>query len=122
MLSPGNTHDGPIGNAMIECLLPEPETEEAKKITHLAADRGYDSNETRELLRGRGIEPVIPGKKNRKPQVEYDKELYKRRNEIERFWRFAKEKRRFFTRYEKLDICYAGIVILSALWFVLNSL
>ena len=107
---------------MIDCLLPDPETKQGKQITHLLADRGYDSDETRELLKERGIIPVIPGRSSRKEKIEYDEILYKRRNEIERFWLFAKYKRRFFTRYEKLDICYAGIVILTAIWFVLNSL
>lgn len=122
ILTPWNTSDAPIWNTMIDCLLPEPETDQWKQITHLLADRWYDSDEIRELLIERGIIPVIPWRKNRKQKIEYDKVLYKRRNEIERFWLFAKYKRRFFTRYEKLDICYAGIVILTAIWFILNSL
>ncbi|MDR0455693.1 MAG: hypothetical protein LBH20_03295, partial [Treponema sp.] len=49
---------------------------------------------------------------------EYDKELYKRRNEIERFFRRLKAFRAVFTRYDKLDIVFfffflfASIIIL----------
>jgi len=48
----------------------------------------------------------------------YDKELYKKRNEIERFFRRLKAFRAVFTRYDKLDtifasfVCFAAIIIL----------
>jgi hypothetical protein len=32
----------------------------------MAADRGYDGEEFRKLLKGNNNEPVIPGRKNRK--------------------------------------------------------
>jgi transposase len=37
-------------------------------------------------------------------------ELYKRRNEVERFFRRLKAFRRVFTRYDKLDVMYASFV------------
>ena len=44
---------------------------------YLLADRGYDTNKIiREATRA-GIHVVIPPKKNRKEQCEYDKELYR---------------------------------------------
>ena len=52
----------------------------------LLADRGYDSNWFREALAARDIEPCIPGRKNRKEPIEYDTELYKQRNRIERMF------------------------------------
>ena len=39
---------------------------------HLLADRGYDADWFREALQGKGIEPCIPPKKNRKRKIEYD--------------------------------------------------
>jgi transposase len=53
---------------------------------------------------------VVPPKKNRKEPWEYDTELYKRRNEVERFNRRIKEFRRVFTRYDKLDVMYAAFI------------
>ncbi len=46
----------------------------------LLGDKGYDSDEIRDDLVERGIEPVIPPRSNRKTQIEYDREAYKRRN------------------------------------------
>lgn len=57
--------------------------------------------------------PVVPPKKNRIDPWEYDKELYKRRNEIERFFRRIKRFRRVFTRYDKLDIVFAGFILFA---------
>ena len=41
---------------------------------------------------------------------EYDRELYKRRNEVERLFRRLKGFRRIFSRFEKLDVIYLGFV------------
>ena len=44
----------------------------------LLADRGYDTNEILAYAISAGMDPVIPPKKNRKEQRDYDKYLYKR--------------------------------------------
>ncbi len=41
---------------------------------------------------------------------DYDRELYKRRNEVERLFRRLKGFRRVYTRYDKLDMMYWGFV------------
>ena len=46
-----------------------------------------------------GYDPIVPPKSNRLRKWHYDKELFKRRNEIERFFRRLKRFRRIFTRY-----------------------
>ncbi len=102
---------------MIACLLPE-----ESWVEKLLADRAYDCNETRELLKERNIEAVIPSKKNRIEQIEHDKQTYKLRNEIERFWRFLKNFRRVFSRYEKLDVNYAGFILLGSIVILLKEL
>ncbi len=52
---------------------------------------GYDSNAHREFLRSQNNIPVIPGRKNRKVKIEYDKSIYKLRGGIERFFGKLKE-------------------------------
>ncbi|MEE0815126.1 MAG: IS5/IS1182 family transposase, partial [Desulfovibrio fairfieldensis] len=42
---------------------------------------------------------------------EYDKELYKRRNEVERLFRRLKGFRRVFTRFDKLDVMFLAFVV-----------
>ena len=79
-------------------------------------DRAYEDDKTRTLAIQRGFIPVVPPKKNRKEPWEYDKELYKRRNEIERFFLRIKRFRKVFTRYDKLDIIYIAVVTLSMIF------
>jgi len=67
----------------------------------LLGDKGYDSDDIRNDLADRGIEPVIPPRSNRNTPIEYDREAYKRRNLIERCVNRLKQFRRIATRYEK---------------------
>ncbi|GHT45099.1 hypothetical protein FACS189454_04030 [Planctomycetales bacterium] len=77
---------------------------------HLAMNRAYEGDENRQQAKAKGLDLVVPSKKNRKEPWEYDKELYKRRNEVERFNRKIKGFRRVFTRYDKPDMMYAAFV------------
>jgi transposase len=67
-------------------------------------------NETRQLAFDPGMVPAVPPKFNRLDAWECDRELYKKRNEIERLFRRLKGFRRIFSRFEKLDVvCLAFI-------------
>ena len=77
-------------------------------------DKAYEGNETRQLVLDLGMVPVVPPKSNRVDVWEYDRELYKKRNEIERLFRRLKGFRRIFSRFEKLDV-----VFLAFLYFAL---
>jgi transposase len=79
----------------------------------LLMDRAYESNETRALSACLGYTPVVPPNPNRLEQWDYDKELYKKRNEVERLFRRIKAYRRIFTRCDKLDIIYLGFLLLA---------
>jgi len=46
-------------------------------------DRAYEGNETRALAVKLGFTPVVPPSQKRLDPWEYDKTLYKRRNEVE---------------------------------------
>ena len=76
-------------------------------------DRAYAGKKIRELAFKLGYEPIVPPKKNFKEQWEYDKELYKQRNEVERFFRRIKRFRRVFTRYDKLDVVFEGFILFA---------
>ena len=73
-------------------------------------DRAYEDEQTRSLAIQHGFIPVVPPKKSRLQPWKYDKELYNRRNEVERFFRRLKGFRRIFTRYEKLDVMYLAFL------------
>ena len=55
----------------------------------MIADRAYEDEQTRSLMKIQGFIPMVPPKKNRKNLWEYDKSLYKRRNEIERDYKIV---------------------------------
>jgi Transposase DDE domain len=77
-------------------------------------EEGYDSDDIRNDLADRGIEPVIPPRSNRKTPIEYDREAYKRRNLIERCVNRLKQFRRIATRYEKTARAYLSMLCLAA--------
>jgi transposase len=85
-------------------------------------DRAYEDGETRLLAFELGYSPVVPPKKNRKNPWDYDKELYKRRNEVERLFRRLKAFRRIGTRYDKLDIMFSGYIYLALALIAVGSL
>ena len=72
----------------------------------LLMDRAYEGNETRQLALTLGFTPVVPPRSARVDPWQYDREMYKRRNEIERLFRRLKGFRRIFSRFEKLDTLF----------------
>ena len=61
-------------------------------------DKGYDSNPVRETLALNEMAAVIPPKVNRTEKIDFDEQLYKLRNKIERFINRIKQFRRIATR------------------------
>ena len=57
---------------------------------------------------------MIPPKSNRVNPQAYDRELYKQRNLVERFFNKLKHFRRVATRYDKLLANFLGFVKLAA--------
>jgi len=102
-LSAGNCHDAPEGRKMLENLSSDDKH-------YLIMDRAYEDNTTRALAVAQGFVPVVPPKSNRKKPWDYDKEVYKIRNEVERFINRIKRFRRVFTRYDKLSVVYMGVL------------
>jgi transposase len=103
-LSPGEAHDGVEGRKLLKTLTPPSQT------LHVIMDRAYEGNETRQLVLDLGFTPVVPPKSNRIEPWEYDKEMYKRRNEVERLFRRLKGFRRIFSRFEKLDVMFMAFI------------
>ena len=77
---------------------------------HLLADHGYDSNDIIFQVIKQGINPVIPPKKNRRDQREYDKYLYKLRHLVENEFLHLKQWRGIATRYAKNTTSFVAAV------------
>jgi transposase len=73
-------------------------------------DRAYEGNETRQLALDLGYIPVVPPSAKRVQPWEYNREMYGRRNEVERLFRRLKGYRRVFSRFEKLGIMFLGFI------------
>jgi len=73
-------------------------------------DRAYGGDETRQLALDLGFVPVVPPTSHRIAPWEYDRVMYKRRNEIERLFRRLKGFRRIFSRFDKLDVMFIAFI------------
>lgn len=78
--------------------------------TFLVMDRAYEGKPVRQLAIELGYTPVVPPKKNRLDPWEYDQEMYKRRNEVERLFCRLKGFRRVFSRFDKLDVMFLAFI------------
>ncbi len=98
-----------------QCLAPYV----AKDCT-VIADRGYDANHLRDWLRERDANPCIPPRKNRKRQIEYDTDLYKTRNIIERMFNRLKDWRQLSLRTFRCSetVLAAAQIAATVIWFL----
>ncbi len=104
ILTGGEVHD----NLCADVLLGD------KKADFVIADKAYDSDKTLERIAKMGAIAVIPPRLNRKEQRFYNKEFYKNRNLIERFFCKLKQFRGIATRYCKRGKYFLEAVKLAA--------
>jgi transposase len=97
-------HDAPEGRELLKRL------GGPSRPVHLLMDRAYEGNETRQLALDLGFIPVVPPLRARVEPWEYDRAMYKRRNEVERLFRRLKGYRRIFSRFEKLDLMFTAFI------------
>lgn len=106
MLTPGNVSDVRAAPQLLA---------QARGAGYLIADKAYDANALRRLLREAGTVPVIPGRSNRKRRIVYDKARCCDRHLIENAFCRLKDFRRVATRYDKLAANFLSAVALAAL-------
>lgn len=106
-LSPGQAGDAPAGRELLAAGGPVPAG------CYLIMDSAYEGDETLRLARQLGYTPVVPPNPNRRTLWEYDRVIYRRRNEIERLFRRLKSYRRVFCRFDKLDALFAGFIVFA---------
>jgi transposase len=91
---------------------------EGISAAHLLADKGYDTNAILDQAQKQGMKPVIPPRKNRIEQRDYDKELYKLRHLVENAFLHLKRWRGIATRYAKNSKSFLAAIHIRciALW------
>lgn len=109
-LTPGQEHDAPACHVLLDQLQPG---------QIVLADKAYDADWIRNMIWEQGAIDVIPSKSNRKMPKEFEAELYKQRNLVERcIGRLKASFRRIATRYEKTSTNFMAMIKLAAvrLW------
>jgi transposase len=113
-LTAGEAHDNPLADKLLSRLKPG---------TMLLADRGYDADWIRALVRQHGTWANIPPKRKRTEALCFSPYLYRARNLVERFFNKIKHCRRVATRYDNLAANYLAFVQLASirLWLRVKS-
>jgi len=109
LLAPGERHDIRAARQLVA----------DQSGGHVLADRAYDADWFIDLLRARGIKPVIPPSRSRLRKRRYDRAIYRSRNLVERCISKLKHFRRVATRYEKTARNFLSIIAIAAmaLWW-----
>ena len=116
-----------MGNPLCPLLGPGPQADCQRADELLAAvpgagnvlgDKGYDTDAVVASGEARGAQVVIPSKKNRRTGRVIDRNLYRDRNTVERFFSRLKQFRRLATRYDKTASSFLGMVhfVSALLW------
>lgn len=107
MLTPGHRGDCPQAEQLLSDLKPG-------TVGHVIADAAYDSDDLRQRVRHLRANACIRPNPTRKRKKRYDRQRYKHRNVVERFFCRIRRCRRVATRYEKKAANFAGFVYLAA--------
>ena len=88
-----------------------------KGIQNVIADKGYDSYKIRYQIQRTGKNALIPRRQRSVwPKMsDHDKEKYKTRSAIERFFGKLKDNKRLALRYDKLDATFFSFFALGCL-------
>ena len=104
LLTAGQASEYGQANALIEGF----------KADYVLADKGYDSEAFVQSITAAGAVAVIPPRSNRNNLRDYDRDVYKERNLVERLFQKLKQFRRIATRYERLGRNYQAMLYLAA--------
>jgi transposase len=111
LLSAGNRNDINLAPGLVEGL----------DSRWILADKAYDCDWFRLLLKELGLKACIPPKSGRNHPATYHSGFYKKRHHVENFFQRIKEYRAIATRYEKLAHCFLGLATLAAIMIWLKS-
>jgi len=115
-LSPGQAGDAPEGRNLLRSI-----ENKALKGLKILMDKAYEGDETRQCVVDLGMEPIVPPKANRISPWIYDKEMYEKRNEVERLFRRLKGFRRVASRFDKLDLVFRFFINFALIVIALFS-
>ena len=89
----------------------------------LIADKGYDSNKARQLIKDRGMLPIIPARENNTKATHQDgRHLRRYRNRwiVERTNAWLQNFRRLVVRYERSSLIFTALIHMAFAMMVLK--
>ena len=87
----------------------------------LVADKGYTSHAFRKYLHQRNIRCTIPHRANEHHKGTFNKQIYRKRNIVERLINRLKQFRRIATRYEKRAANFSAMIVLASIFLFSNG-
>ena len=112
-LTAGQAADAPVAEKLL-CDLPPGSI--------VLADKAYDTDAIRGLVKRRNCWANIPAKANRRQSFSFSRWVYRQRNLVERFFNRIKNMRGIATRYDRrADNYLAALKIVAArMWIASN--
>ncbi len=83
------------------------------KTMVFVGDKGFDSDELRQLIEDNGGLACIPPRSNRTSYRWHDSDFYRKRHLVENIFQRIKYWRRVATRYEKLSLTFLAFTTLD---------
>ncbi|MDI6720676.1 MAG: IS5 family transposase [Methanomicrobiales archaeon] len=116
LVAPANIHDSQLYAPTVAAFAIPGTTE---KPAVISADAAYDSHEIRQYSRKRGIKSNIPvnPRSRKSPKrgrpVWFNRDLYKKRGAIERFFSWIEAFKKLVPRYERYEHSFLGLIYLA---------
>ena len=119
LLTPGQAHESTMLDGLLSSVkIGGKPGAPRQRFDVVSGDKGYDGAAQRTTIREHGSVPMIPHRQRpdgSSPEQtgDFDKQLYKKRNIVERLIGKIKEYRRIATRYDKLAESFRCFVIIG---------
>jgi transposase len=114
VLTAGHGQASPVVASVLAQVPPE------LALTHALMDKASDRQAIRAHLLPPDLVPRIPPTRNRRVPLDYEKNLSKCRETVERFCNNLKQFRRLATRYEQLSQPFLALLHLVAMWIIIK--
>lgn len=118
-VTPGQQHESTVLEPLLDSVsIAGKPGHPRQRFDTVSGDKGYDYPGARRVIEARGGEPLIPHRHRSDgtypPESEgFDKQKYKQRNIVERFFGKIKECRHIAMRYDKLKESYISFLLIE---------
>ncbi len=83
-------------------------------------DMAYEGDEMRNMVSELGFSPIVLTKSSRTEPLKYDKNLYKKRNEVECLLKILNKFCPIFTKFYKLDVIFICFIVFALIVISVN--